>query len=152
MKSSRPGQASTSCCLSKQPAHFLRWRQALCALLWQAGFYTGGNPYIQQVMLDTALVSQEYLLDAVPPGRMVSIVGTGQDTCYLPSGKGSPLTGAGYLFTQEGDGTVALGYASLPWRASPIVQASHAGILLSPQMWALLPYILLNGLAADVSI
>lgn len=125
---------------------------ALAPLLWQAGFYAGGNPFLQQQALDTALLSQEYLLDAVPPGRMVSIVGTGQNTTHLPSGQGSPLTDGGYLFTQDGDGTVALDYASLPGVPRLIMQASHAGILLNPAMWALLPFILTSGLAADLVI
>lgn len=114
--------------------------------VWTAEYYEGGNSYLTQQMLDTALSSQEYLLDAIPPGRMTSIVGVGVNTAVLPSGHGSPLTDAGYVFSSDGDGNVSEASATLPGVPKLTVRGDHVTILLRPDVWSMIPFLLTGGL------
>lgn len=119
---------------------------ALARRLWTAGYYAGGNPYLTQQMLDTALQSQEYLLDAIPPGRLTSIVGTGVLTAILPAQKGSPLLDSGYEYSLAGDGTVSVASATLPGVPQIQFVGDHVTLLLRPDVWAVLPFLLTGGL------
>ncbi len=121
-------------------------KPSVARAVWQAGYYTGGNPYLNQQMLDTAMASQEYLLDAIPPGRLTSIVGTGIHTAVLPSDSGSPLTDSGYLFSNAGDGTVSVASATLPGVPQMKFFGDHVTLLLRPDVWAVIPYLLTGGL------
>jgi pimeloyl-ACP methyl ester carboxylesterase len=120
--------------------------RAVAASIWKSGYYAGGNPYLTQTMLDVALSSQEYLLDAIPKGRMVSIIGTGQRTSSVPSGVGSSLLDAGTVYSDEGDGTITVASASLPGVPKLIVPGGHVTILFMPQVWQMIPYLLTGGL------
>jgi Alpha/beta hydrolase family len=109
---------------------------AVAKAVWTAGYYAGGNPFLTQGMLDGALSSQEYLLDAIPPGRISCIVGTGHDTAVLPSGVGSPLQDSGYVFSPNGDGTVPADSAALPGVPTWKTHGDHVGMILRPDVWA----------------
>lgn len=98
--------------------------------------YRGYNTSVMQNRLDDAVVTQQVLEQSIYPTKQVSIIGVGQKTANIANLNYPLYLPSGYYYTQDGDGTVSLEYASIPGIAQVLVDASHAWLPLNQTAWS----------------
>lgn len=120
--------------------------ETAAALYSPATFLPKGNATLSLSLMLAAQQTQGELQNWLPPGRVVSVVGTGIETAYSPLAGADPATAAGWLYTQDGDGEVTAAEASPPNVPVFKFQSSHAYELYNPLIYNALPNLVLNGL------
>jgi Lecithin:cholesterol acyltransferase len=99
---------------------------ATAQALYQAATYSGGNPYVSQAWLNAAPITQDYLAPAIPFNHVVCIRGNGFVTANQRNVP-NPLSQLnGYAYTNGGDGTMPLDYATV----------FHGDMPRDPKVWA----------------
>lgn len=121
------------------------------ASLYQAGTYSAGNSLFSQAWANAAVYDQVVIGGYVPPGKLVSIAGTGFDTASGLSGNAPLNTREGWIYTQKGDGLVTVDQAYLPNAGFLQVSTDHGLAVLDPRIWAVLRQVVVEGLTASAA-
>lgn len=109
---------------------------ATAQALYQAATYGAGNPYVSQAWLNAAAITQNYLAPAITFGKVVSIRGKGFVTAneVNPPNPLSQLNG--YAYTNDGDGTVPMDYATVLSAFNLDLNVFHGDMPRDPHVWA----------------
>lgn len=108
----------------------------LAQQLYNRLFYLPGNAYVSSPLLQGAQYSWQALQQAIPPGNLTQIVGTGHRTPYMLTGTDNIADPESYLYTDDGDAQVAGLYARLPGVPTVNVLGDHGTLCLNPAVWA----------------
>jgi hypothetical protein len=113
--------------------------------LYTPGFLSGINSYVQDSKLLNAELLQGQLNGLIPSKRLASIVGTTWPTPYQFAATGKPNQEDGYLYTDEGDGSVTVAQSTVPGAPVYRTTALHPLLTQFPPVWQFIQQLIPGG-------
>lgn len=119
--------------------------QGQVSTLWTDPFFSSANPYFSAGRLAAAPAVQDAIRTALPPGRLHIIAGYGFNTAVQLDTSESQGDSSGYVYSDQGDGIVGVGYTSVPGYPVYYVREQHSILPSSWQVWDLLYGLIVAG-------